>query len=73
MEVSGNMKKILNDKFLTMNQKMVSFFAFGNTPQLPQGPDTQFLELGYTIKNMIDDGSLTTIIGFDEDFDIITK
>lgn len=72
MQVSGDMQRILNDKSLTMNQKMVYFFAFGNMPALPQGDDRQFLELGNTIKQMIQDGSLV-IKGFDKDFDIITE
>lgn len=74
MQVSGDMQRIFNDKSLTMNQKMVYFFAFGNMPALPQGDNTdrQFLELGNTIKQMIHNGSLT-IKGFDKDFDIITE
>lgn len=66
-----NISKLMNNKGLTMNQKMVSFFAFNDSNSLPiNNPD--FTDLGQQILQLINDKKLE-MKGFDNNFNIITK
>jgi len=72
-----NLVGILQDKELSMAQKMVAFNMF--IPNLPASPEhdkayDDNLEVGRKIKRLVDEGKIR-IGGFDKDFklDIITN
>ena len=51
-------KQIMQNKTLSMNQKMAAFLLHCPPHQLPQSNKEDFLTLGRTIKRMVDDGFL---------------
>ena len=69
--------RVLQDKELSMGQKMMAFNMF--IPNLPAPPEhdkayDEFLEVGRTIKRLVDEGKIS-INGLDKDFklNIITN
>lgn len=63
-----HIRRIIQDRELSMAQKMVAFMAF--MPSLPADPKNDKVwkdntEVGKTIKKMIDEGKLS-LNGFDE-------
>jgi len=72
-----NLLSVLQDKELSMGQKMMAFNMF--IPNLPAPPEhdkayDEFLEVGRTIKCLVDEGKIS-INGLDKDFklNIITN
>ena len=66
--IPENVKRILNDKQLSMSQKLVAFMAF--MPNLPQNNAEiyqQNLDLGVEIKTLIDEKKIS-LGKFDSDF-----
>ena len=68
-----NLLSILQDKELSMPQKMVAFNMF--IPNLPAPPEhdkayDEFLEVGRTIKRLVKEGKIS-INGLDKDFKLI--
>ena len=66
--IPENVKRILNDKQLSMSQKLVAFMAF--MPNLPQNNAEvyqQNLDLGVEIKKLIDEKKIS-LGKFDSDF-----
>lgn len=66
--IPENVKRILNDRQLSMSQKVVAFMAF--MPNLPQNNSEvyqQNLDLGVEIKKLIDDKKIS-LGKFDSDF-----
>ena len=66
--IPENVKKILNDRQLSMSQKLVAFMAF--MPNLPQNNSEvyqQNIVLGNEIKKLIDDKKII-MRNFDCDF-----
>lgn len=76
--IPNHIKQILNDRSLTMNQKLVAFTCF--MPKLPDIDNetinklNENIELGKTIKQLIQDNKIE-INGFKSDFklNITTK
>lgn len=67
-----DISKLMNSKGLTMNQKMVSFFAFNKMDNFPFLNSVDNTELGNQILELIKNKKLE-IKGFDNNFNIITK
>lgn len=66
--IPENVKRILNDRQLSMSQKVVAFMAF--MPNLPQNNSEvyqQNLDLGVEIKKLIDEKKIS-LGKFDSDF-----
>ena len=68
-----NLLSVLQDKELSMGQKMMAFNMF--IPNLPAPPEhdkayDEFLEVGRTIKSLVDEGKIS-INGLDKDFKLI--
>ena len=66
--IPENIKRILNDKQLSMSQKLVAFMAY--MPNLPQNNSEvyqQNLDLGVEIKTLIDEKRIS-LGKFDSDF-----
>lgn len=66
--IPENIKRILNDKQLSMSQKLVAFMAY--MPNLPQNNSEvyqQNLDLGVEIKTLIDEKKIS-LGKFDSDF-----
>jgi len=63
-------KRMLNDKRLTMSQKIVMFMAY--MPNVPENNSNEYLELGKQIKGLIDDQKIT-FGKFDKDFKLHVK
>lgn len=66
--IPENVKRILNDKQLSMSQKLVAFMAF--MPNIPQNNSEiyqQNIDLGVEIKNLIDDKKIS-LGKFDNNF-----
>lgn len=66
--IPENVKRILNDRQLSMSQKVVAFMAF--MPNLPQNNSEvyqQNIDLGVEIKKLIDDKKIS-LGKFDSDF-----
>ena len=68
-----NLLSVLQDKELSMPQKMMAFNMF--IPNLPAPPEhdkayDEFLEVGRTIKSLVDEGKIS-INGLDKDFKLI--
>lgn len=66
--IPENVKRILNDRQLSMSQKVVAFMAF--MPNLPHNNSEvyqQNLDLGVEIKKLIDDKKIS-LGKFDNDF-----
>ena len=68
-----NLLSVLQDKELSMPQKMVAFNMF--IPNLPATPEhdkayDEFLEVGRTIKRLVKEGKIS-INGLDKDFKLI--
>ena len=66
--IPENVKRILNDRQLSMSQKVVAFMAF--MPNLPQNNSEvyqQNLDLGVEIKKLIEDKKIS-LGKFDSDF-----
>ena len=66
--IPNHVKRILQDKELSMEKKMQAFMAF--MPKLPGDPKNDQvwednMKVGETIKKMIDEGKLS-LNGFDE-------
>ena len=68
--IPENVKNIINDRQLSMSQKLVAFMAF--MPNLPQNNSEvyqQNIDLGNQIKNLIDEKKI--FLGkFDSDFKV---
>jgi len=62
--IPENVKHILRNKDLTLQQKMTAFMAF--MPNLP-GDGKEDLEIGESIKKLVDDGKIK-LGKFDKDF-----
>jgi hypothetical protein len=68
--IPENVKKILNDRNLSMSQKLVAFMAF--MPNLPENNADIYqnnLDLGKEIKQLINDKKIS-FGKFDEDFNL---
>jgi len=68
--IPENVKRILNDRQLSMSQKVVAFMAF--MPNLPQNNSEvyqQNIDLGVEIKKLIDDKKIS-LGKFDSDFNL---
>lgn len=71
--IPENVKRILNDRQLSMSQKVIAFMAF--MPNLPQNNSEvyqQNLDLGVEIKKLIDDKKIS-LGKFDSDFNLDIK
>jgi len=71
--IPENVKRILNDRQLSMSQKVVAFMAF--MPNLPQNNSEvyqQNIDLGVEIKKLIDDKKIS-LGKFDSDFNLDIK
>ena len=68
--IPANIKSLINDRSLSMNQKMVAFMMAMDPKMLPDNPNNQdFFELGTDVKKLIDTNKIK-IEGFDKDFNI---
>ena len=66
--IPENVKKILNDRQLSMSQKLIAFMAF--MPELPENNSEfyqQNLEVGVAIKKLIDEKKIS-LGKFDSNF-----
>ena len=72
--MSINMKALMTNNQLSLQQKLLTFMMFSDPNSLPNNPNTtSYDELGKTIKQLVDD-SVISLDGFNENFDIqITK
>ena len=65
-----NMKALMQNNKLTMQEKLMTFMMFSDPNTLTDNPNVEtFKELGKQIKKLIDD-SLITLHGFDENFNL---
>lgn len=68
--IPPHVKALMNDRSLSMNQKLVSFMMVMDPKILPDNPiNGEFHELGKDIKRLIDDNKIK-ITGFDNNFNI---
>ena len=68
--IPPHVKALMNDRSLSMNQKLVSFMMVMDPKILPDNPiNAEFHELGKDIKRLIDDNKIK-ITGFDNNFNI---
>jgi hypothetical protein len=68
--IPENVKRIMQNKEMNMNQKMVAFFAF--MPSMPANNVTDFSFVGKEIKVLIENDTIK-LLGFDKDFKILIE
>lgn len=71
--IPENVKQIMNDRNLSMSQKLVAFMAF--MPNLPENNADMYkdnLDLGKEIKQLIDDKKIS-LGKFDENFKLYVE
>jgi hypothetical protein len=67
--IPQNIKNMLNDKSMSLQNKILSFLMFSPSNMIPNNPTIDFSELGKTIKTMVD-SELLILSGFDENFNL---
>ena len=68
--IPPHIQQIINDRSLSMNQKMVAFMMIMDPKVLPDNPNKpDFTDLGKDIKKLVDDNKIS-IKGFDKNFKI---
>lgn len=65
--IPQNIKTMLNDKSMSLQDKMLNFLMFTPSNMIPNNPENDFTDLGVTIKAMVNSGELI-LNGFDENF-----
>ena len=69
-KIPQEVKHILNDKSLSLSQKLTAFMMYSDPKMIPENPNAvNHDEVGVQIKKLIDTKKIS-INGFDKDFNI---